>query len=272
MALKETFQLYDNVKDDLKFFIASDVRTKIIISLMAGSKKLGQLRRELDLSSSTILHGIYQLEEKNIVFRESGRYYLSQTGIIAANKLLDISMSIYAINKSQDLFLHHEIGCIPPKLLLDVRCLKDAVIIKSSPTNILKPHTMLTRLMNKTKNVKHLSSVYFPQNTELFHKKLGKNGRIHLLITQKILDKLIKTSDLKKFREASNKFKLGIIDDNTQLSLTLGDNFMALGLFSTDGMYDLNTYLVSEDDQALVWGNRLFKYYQKTSKAYPDES
>jgi len=78
------FELYEQVKDDVKFFIASDVRAKIIISLKDGSKNLADLRKDIHLSSSTILHGMSQLEEKNLIFRESGNYSLSQKGEIAA--------------------------------------------------------------------------------------------------------------------------------------------------------------------------------------------
>lgn len=51
------------------------------------------------------------------------------------------------------------------------------------------------------------------------------------------------------------------IDEDVKISLTTGDNFIALGLFSADGAYDLNISLISHGEEAISWGNRLFDHY-----------
>jgi len=40
-----------------------------------------------------------------------------------------------------------------------------------------------------------------------------------------------------------------------------------MGLFSTDGTYDLNIALISKGEEAISWGNRLFDHYMQ--KATP---
>ena len=75
---KDTLKLYDDVKGHLKFLVSSDVRVKILISLSKGSKNVSQLREHIGLSSSTILHGMQLLEQKDLVFRDSKIYSLSQ--------------------------------------------------------------------------------------------------------------------------------------------------------------------------------------------------
>ena len=270
MDLDDIFELHDDVKDDLKFFVASDVRVKILLSLIKGSKNLTSLRKELHFSSSTILHGMYQLEEKDFIFREAGKYYLSQVGEISTHKLIDVIKSVYTINKGRNLFLNHEIGSIPPELLKDIGCLESSTIIKSTSTDIIKPYTIVSKFISETNNVKHLSSVFFASNIQLLFENLEDNGQIHLLFTEEILKKLLKTVNSETIEKgaSSDNLKLGIVGDNTQISLTLGDKFIALGLFSANGDYDLNTFLISQSKAAIFWGERLFNHHLKFAKEF----
>lgn len=263
LNLEEIFELYNGAKDDLKFFIGSDVRVKILISLSEGSKNLAQLRKEIHLSSSTILHGMYQLEKRNLIFRESGNYYLSQIGEIGTNKLIDNINAVYALNKCKDLFLNHEIVSIPSELLQDLGSLKSAIIVRSTSTDIMKPHNVLSNFLSGTENVKHLSSVFFTYNVQLITDILEKKGQVDLLLTKDIVDKLMETATPQVLEDAisSGNLNLAVVEDGTRLSFTLGDNFMALGLFSSDGAYDLNTFLLSESEEAMLWGDRLFNHH-----------
>ncbi|MDO9045007.1 MAG: DUF1724 domain-containing protein [Methanobacteriaceae archaeon] len=41
----------------------------------------------------------------------------------------------------------------------------------------------------------------------------------------------------------------------------MADDFIALGLFLENGVYDSNRFLISEGKESLNWGNRLFNHY-----------
>lgn len=263
------FELYEQVKDDVKFFIASDVRAKIIISLKDGSKNLADLRKDIHLSSSTILHGMSQLEEKNLIFRESGNYSLSQKGEIAAYKLIDLIKSVYSLNKLQNLFLHHDISAIPTNLFKDIGCLENSLIIKATETDIMKPQDVRLAMISKSKNIKHLSSVFDLSTTQIFLSALEKGGKVQLILTTGIMEKLVETIDKEALQKWVKKgsLKLLKLDDDVKISLTIGDDFMTMGLFSTSGAYDLNVALISQESDALSWGESLYEYHlQQTSK------
>ena len=106
-STKDLFNVYDEVKDDLGFLIKSDIRVKILISLTEGAKNVAQLKKELNRSSSTILHGIYQLEGRNLIFRDSGQYSLAKKGEIYSHKLMDMVKSIHTLEKCKNIFLNH---------------------------------------------------------------------------------------------------------------------------------------------------------------------
>jgi predicted transcriptional regulator len=250
----------------LRFLIKSDVRVKILISLTEGAKNIAQLKKELNRSSSTILHGIYQLESKDIISRESGQYSLSKTGEIYSYKLLDMVKSIHTLEKCKNIFLNHEIDCIPPELLKDLGYLEDSRLINSITTDILRPHKVLTNYISQSRNVKHLSSILYAPNIQILFSNMDER-EVHLLLTREILDKMMEEVDYESIEKyiLQGNLKLGVVDDSTKISFTMGDNFISLGLYSQNGGYDLNNLLISESKDAISWGERLFQYYQDFS-------
>lgn len=259
-------KLYEKVRDDLKFLTASDVRTKIIIVLNGGSKNLSDLKEETNLNSSTILHGMSQLEEKNLILKQSGGYSLSQIGKIVALNLINLIKASTSLGELEKIFLMHEIDAIPEYLLENIGSLNNAIVIESTPTDVMKPHTVHAELVSGSKEVKYISSVLLPQKIESFDEIL-ENGSLQLMLTSDVLEKWIEIKGRETLKMAllEKDFKLWMIED-AKMSFTVADNFFALGLFSTDGMYDLNKYLISEDEEAIEWGNRLFDHYLKQAE------
>ena len=164
------------------------------ITCLLYTSNLADLRKEIHLSSSTILHGMNQLEQKNFIFRESGNYSLSQTGEVVSNKLIDVMRSFYSLNLCEGLFLNHDISCIPPDLFKDIGCLEKSFIVKSTSTNIMRPQEVLSEFLAKSKNFKQLTSVYNPASVQIFMKALENGGDVQLIMTEGIIDKLVETA------------------------------------------------------------------------------
>lgn len=259
-------KLYDKVRDDLKFLTASDVRTKIIIVLNEGSKNLGDLKDKTNLNSSTILHGMSQLEEKNLILKKSGGYSLSQTGKIVALNITNLIKTSTSLEELEKILLRHEIGAIPEDLLERIGSLNNSYVVESTPTDVMKPQTVHAKLLSKANEVKYISSVILPQKIEMFEDMLEK-GSLQLMLTSEVLEKWIEIKSRKNLKKAllEKDFKLWEIED-IKLSFTVADNFLALGFFSTDGIYDLHKYLISEDPEAIEWGNLLFNHYLNQAK------
>jgi predicted transcriptional regulator len=264
MDLNDMFELYEDIKTDMKFFTSSDVRIKILMSLNDAPKNLADLRNDIHLSSSTILHGMSQLQGKNIIMRNSGNYSLSQLGKMTVNKLLDMMETINTIKTCKDLFLNHEVDCIPKDLIKDIGYLNNSTIVTSTTTDVMKPHRVLLELLKDTSNIKFLSPVFYPKNAEMFIRTIEGNGELDLVVTSAVMDKLEETIGTEKLQKsiASGNGSLRIAGNDLKISLTLGDEFLAMGLFSTDGSYDINVFLISKDEEALLWGERLFKHYK----------
>lgn len=65
---------------------------------------------------------------------------------------------------------------------------------------------------------------------------------------------------------SQENFELWITDQDVKLGFTVTDGFISLGLALDDGTYDYSMDLVSDDRDAILWGEKLFEYYRERSK------
>jgi predicted transcriptional regulator len=264
MHKNEALALYENVKEDMKFLVMSDVRSKILLSLREGPKDLADLRNDMEFSSSTILHGMYLLEDKKLISRESGEYYLSQIGEIAVLKLMNLMQACSAMKKNEGLFLDHEINVIPQSLLAGIECLESGQIVESSSQDLMKPYNMLLKNVLNANTVYFISSVFYPFCLELLQKSQQQDVTLNFILTRDVRDTVFETDkDLLDGMKSSNKINLWEIKDDLKLSFVMTDEFLALGLFSVDGVYDSNRFFTGEGHEVLDWGQRLFNHYLK---------
>ena len=259
--MEKALGLYEDVKSDMKFFVSSDVRSKILISLMQKPKNLPILRQEIDFSSSTILHAMYQLENKKFVFKESGNYSLTQMGELAALKLVNLMKSFSSMNKLQNILLNHEIEVIPHQLLQGIECLEKGQILESKPNNLIQPYQTISDKVLNSKNVKIISSVFYPFFVDVLKNSCRNDGILQILMTQEVGNIIL--SDFRSEISIMGKPNIHLwkTDNELKLCLVLADDFMAMGLFLDNGVYDSNRFLISNSEESIIWANELFKYY-----------
>lgn len=260
--------LYEDVKDDMKFFVNSDVRSKILLSLQEKPKDLAVLRKELNFSSSTILHGMYQLEDKKLVFKNSGIYSLSQMGELFALKLFNLMKSFSSMNKLESLFLNHEIEVIPSYLLQGIECLEKGRILESRPQNLMGPYKTISDKVLNSGEVKLISSVFYPFYLDVLKNSKSSGGKLDFIITNDVANILLNDYEEDIYKLNYPNIRLWRIDHQIKLSFSLADEFMALGLFLDNGVYDSNRFLISEGKEAVYWGNKLFNHYLSQAKEF----
>ena len=270
MIYKNLIKMYDEVKDDLKFISSSGVRLKIIISLTSGTKELKDLKEDLSIDTSNILHAIRDLEKKDIIFKQEDNYFLSSTGIILGFKLVDMIKTISTVQKNKKLWVNHEISDIPQHMILRMGELYDSNLVESELIDIFKPRKNFSQILADSKNIKGISPILYQDYIDEF-KLLIKNGKeVELILTPNIIKEIMNFMDpesLSELRELLSKEKLKIwtTDHNIKVAFTVTDKFISLALFSTNGEYDTTKDLVSEHPDAITWGNNLFEFYRSKS-------
>jgi len=264
------FDLYDEVKDDLKFYAISSVRMKVIICLFDGPKKTRQLRELTGIQSSTILHGINELEKQKVVYRDGDIYYLSEIGQILAPKLIDMVKTVVTLKKYEKLWLNHKIGDIPGELLIDIANLSNSQLIEADNTDVFKIHKNYMDSIKHAKEVKGISPFFHPDLTKTFLDILNNDVEVELILSDAVLKKTIRSfnpmnlTDFLKFRSTGN-LNLWVLKEEVKIAFTVTDKFLSLGLYTNNGVYDSSKDLISEDPGAILWGNKLFEYYREKS-------
>ncbi len=259
MAPEDIFDLYDEIKDDLKFITSSDIRAKIIISLKEGPKKLGDLKDEVHMRSSSILHSMSQLETKNLITREFQSYSLSQTGEMAAIVLMDMINSFSLIKTQEDFWLNHDINEIPEYLMDKIDCLGDFKVIKSSLSDS-NEQSIFKELLLDSKVIKGIiSPLIIHDELEVVNKK----EHINIILADNALNEVIE--GLNSQKDIIENIKLWKIKEDLKLVLIVTDNFLLLNLPQVQKNNSIS-YLINETEESIKWGNKLFNYYLRQAE------
>ncbi len=271
MLTQNILNCYEEVKEDLKFQNTSSVRIKIMLNLIEGSKKTKDLRKSTGIQSSTILHGIIELEKQNLVSRKADNYYLSEVGKITALKLVDVIKTSFSLKKFHRLWTNHEIDSIPPHLLMRIGDLNSSELIESEHEDISKTHEKHVQIMLNATEIKGVSPIFYPDYIKTFNRIIEKEVPFELILTEEVLKKTIESCDLEILENlkrliSQNKFKIWKIKEDVKVAFTVTDKSITLGLFSKKGKYDSTRILTSDHNDSIEWCNKLFNYYLKRAQ------
>jgi len=257
-----------NMQNTLRLATCSGLRRSIIIFLQTGKKALSELRNDLGVSSTTVIHALRELEKDNLIFQDETRNYaLTKIGEVIALKLSDFIDVIDVLKKHEDFWLTHDLNGIPPHLLEKIGWLKDSTIVKDTATDIFKSHSNFINLLEDVKEMRGVSSIFVPDYPHLFEELiLKKKADVELILTKEVLEKIDEEILKEIFADKSSKFKLYITGKDIRACFTVSDYFMALGLFRVDETYDYSRDLVSYSRDAIRWGRELFEWYLKRAK------
>ena len=263
----DNLKLYEEVKDNLKFIYSSTIRTKIIISLTEGTTKLEDLKKELDLDASTILHAMKKLENKNLIYKEGNEYFISQTGIVIGLKLIDIIKLLFIFKENQDLIFDKD---IPLELLLEFNELKFSNFIMSQSADLIFANHFYDYIIG-SKNIRGIPPICDMNFIET-SKMIVENGKeLEIILTPKVIKEIKDAlgSDVLELITnliSDDKIKIWTIEQDLKLPIFLTDNFIFLG-FSTSNGKDFNLKdMISHNSDAIDWGNRLFDSYLKDAQ------
>lgn len=267
------YAFYDDVKDDLKFHGISSVRMKIMISLIDGPKKTRDLRELLGIQSSTILHGINELEKKSLVLKKESSYCLSEIGRILVLKYVDMIKTMVVLKNNQKLWLDHDIDAIPPFLLMKIGDLSNSQLVESDNTDTFKTYGTYVNNLFQSESIKGVSTFFHSDFTNVFMEIMGGNNevKVELIVTDEILKKTIISFDKTNFKDlirlvTKKNLVLWRMDEEAKIGFTVTDTFLSLGLYKKNGIYDPLRDLMSEHPDAIEWGNRLFDYYKEKAE------
>jgi predicted transcriptional regulator len=101
----------------LAYIISSDVRKSILYRLLEEPLSLTGLKQRLNTTSPNIIPRLRELEEKCLIARKDGQYYLTPTGMITAKKIIQIVDLSRLIERSGQFLNDHDLSSIPENML-----------------------------------------------------------------------------------------------------------------------------------------------------------
>ncbi|HUW66613.1 MAG TPA: winged helix-turn-helix domain-containing protein [Candidatus Nanoarchaeia archaeon] len=247
--------------------VCSDLRRNVLMSLYADKKSLGHLRDELEISSTTAIHALKELEKYNLTFQDNDKnYLLTNIGRMIAVKLRDFSDAAEVLEKHTEFWLEHDLSGIPELLIEKIGMLKDSELIKDTEIDIFKVHSNFINLLKNAKEIRGVSSIFVPEYTSLFQELVRKNVDVQLILSKEVLDKIDESILNQLITKSEPKFNLFVMNKNLKAAITVTDYFLSIGLFRMDGTYDYSNDLISYSKEAILWGNEFFNYHVKLSE------
>ncbi|MDY6964610.1 MAG: winged helix-turn-helix domain-containing protein [Halobacteriota archaeon] len=266
----DIYDIYEESSDWLRFLLRSKIRIKILSVLNEDPKNLGELRKLLNLSSSTILQGMVEMEAEDLVENTEEGYALTNIGKIQKILIKDLLKSIVVISKDKDFWLNHDISGIPEHLLRRIGELGDCEIVGSAPDDLLKTFSNFIQIVMNAKEMKGVSPIYSPDYPNMVKTLVSKKADVDLVLSRKVLNKILETNqdDLEVLRKIiSEKYlRLLVIDEDVKEAFTITDSALSFGLFRKNGAFDTTADLIAHGDEACNWGRELFEYYRDRSR------
>jgi len=265
-------------QNTLRLAACSNLRSEIMASLKGGKKPLSELRDELEVSSTTAIHALRELEKGNLIFQDADRAYaLTTIGEVVALKLVDFVNATEILKKHETFWLEHDLSDIPLSMLAKIGDLSDSILLTDTPTEIFKSHTTLTQVLEDANAVKGIYPIFNLEYLAIIEELVNrKRIDVELIVTNEVLSSIegaVETEEaFKNILRAPNFTLFAMnVDDDIKIALTVTDSVFYLGLFAFagnsngngNGLYDPNRALISDDKKALAWGRELYAYYRK---------
>jgi len=258
--------LYEGVKEELKFLATSGVRTKLLISLNKENMTMDQFRDEFGYRTSTILPVLAELKSKDLIYKDDRQYGTTPYGKLISSKLIDFIETLHMFKTQEQFWKNHETHVIPDLFFRNIGSLGKSAIIEDMPADLFATHRHFTELLGECEVVNGVSPFIHPDFPNLFKAFVEGGVVVRLVVTYPVL-KLMCDRHKEVLQHVADmpNFSLRVTDEDIKVAFTVTEKLLSLGFFRPDGTYDYGMDLVSEDAAAIEWGNALFEYYWNQS-------
>lgn len=221
----------------IKYILTSGMRSKLLLAMYENPKNLDELRNELKKPSATILHGLKELENINLIKKVQKYYELTSNGFLLTTNMVKLIENWHTLNKNKVFWNSHDLSGIPDELLKDVYHLKNAEYITSTTSDLSNAFNTYIKLISKAKILKIILPIYSENHFKYLIKLLNEDKlkKLELIVSDKILESINENELFKRELLENDKVKIHRIAQNLKVFLTYGNGFMSLTLFFKAG-------------------------------------
>jgi len=246
--------------------LKSELKLKILLSLLKGERKIADLRADVESRDTTILHVLEEFGDLDLTTKSQGVYRLSSLGLFETKILKDFISTIEVIEKFKDFWLLHNVADIPSHLLLNIGALSDALLVRTDATELDIVHTKILEILKTSKKVRGISPVFHRDYVPVVERLLKEGNSVELIFSSKVLNRTLTSAETGLIKKYIQEGKLKIsLNENVKIALTVSENSFSMGLFKLNGEYDYGADLISLNQEAIEWGEHLFEDVVKVS-------
>ncbi|WP_407282913.1 winged helix-turn-helix domain-containing protein [Methanolobus sp. WCC1] len=248
----------------------SEKRKDVLLLLQNGPVSMSNILQALDVSRNALLPQMKILEEAHLIKKneKDDTYFLSKFGEIIIRDLEPLLSTLEVLEKQMDYLLSHNIDFVPAELLYRIRELKTCKLIEPDLHEALDLSQIAIEKCLKSEKIFCVTSIYHSEYPPLFTKYAKNESEFNFVITEDVLAKFIE-DDKQKLEELIQypNINFYIYPYKIELSSVLmATDLMLLKLLTFNEIYDPR-YLISSEQEAIIWGKELFDHY--FSKAEP---
>lgn len=229
-------------------------RLKVLATLYEGPKSMKELTVDTGLSYSSVSGSMHKLELDDYVYRQSSKYYLSNSMRLKIENILELNEIINTLNKFFNILDKHLVEMIPNESVAELYLLGKANLIESGDIDAYRTYNYIENALKEAEYVKCVLPFYY----ENFNRQLNK-----LVDNGKYVEAIVYEKIFHIFEDYSKIELLSSFKQNNNFLLILTDKIMILGLFKEDGNFDQNRLLISKNEDSIKWANNLFKNFKR---------
>lgn len=265
---KNYFDSYEYIADEIKFLTNSEIRLKILDCLVDNPISMKMLNDSTDLSYSSISSNVHKLEDHGYIIKESGKYYLTNLAKIHLANIRDFNESIAIINDFSDFWTDHNVQPLYIDSLKDLAALEGSRLIECAPIDIYKTHNEFKDMISDSIILKVIFPYLHPEYPKLIGDLVEGGAHVEILLPEPILTQFINFLGKDVVKSGFKKGNLIIksLKIDAEIALAVSNEFVSLGLFKSDGSYDQNRLLVSNEPEAMDWAQKIFYKYDVFGK------
>lgn len=254
---KNYLKNYDYVSEDVKFAANSIIRLKILAALFEKPQNMKDLADFTRLSYSSISSTIHGLELKEFVYRESNKYYLSNSLKVIMRHVLELKDVVNLLNRFFNMIEGHVVSRIPEQSINELYMLDHSSLLESGGIDAYKIYNFIEDALSDANRVRCVLPFYHLNFNKQLNYLVKKGKHVEIMASHEVYEIYEKKSQ----SEYLSSFK-----GKNNFLLIVTDKMMILGLFKENGQFDQNRLVTSRNRDSLRWANNLFKNFKKRNK------
>ncbi len=258
---------YEKVGGDIQTIFRSEIRARILITLSEKSKTLSELVDVIGSTAQVILKSVKDLEQIELLERRKrGEYQLTPIGRAVCKKVEDFIRLLYALRRHSDFWLTHDLEALPKPFLCTLGALVNSKVVESTVDSSASINTATKVLEGANERILGVVSINDVKWKKAVVEAVRRGVRLSVVTTKDVFD----ISGRGNFKKYTKQFLLSPnvdwrINEDIRLALGVTEKAMGLMLYTKDGLLDTRRILTSENQEALEWGEEVYKYYRERS-------